>query len=102
MKAVGMDTQLGESGAHWVEVYLGKSFSQGDGLWVWYVSAKQAKFEDCKAEAALGLLVLLLANRPNGVRLHASSLRNSTWVRECAMRLHQAALGAPGVSCGHP
>ena len=97
-----MDTKLDESGAHLVEVYLENSFAHGDGLWARYVSATLAKFEDCKAEAALGLVVLLLANRPNGVHLHGSTLANITRVRECAMRLHQAALGAPGVPAGTP
>ena len=57
LRAAGMDTKLGESGAHLVEVYLENSFAHGDGLWVRYVSATLAKFEDCKAEAALGLFV---------------------------------------------
>ena len=100
MRAAGMDTKLGESGAHLVEVYLGNSFAHGDGLWARYVSATLAKFEDCKVEAALGLWVLLLANRPNGVHLHGSAPANITRVRERARRLHQAALVAPCVPAG--
>ena len=77
-----MDTKKGGSGAHWAELYFESSFAHGDGLWVWYVSAKQAKFDDCKAEAAWDLLVLLLASRPNGAPLHVSTLANITRVRE--------------------
>ena len=85
-----------------MELYFENSFAHGEGLWVSYVSAKQAKFDDCKAEAALDLLVLLLAKSPNGVHLHGPTLANTTRARACTVRLHQAALGAPGVPAGAP
>ena len=102
LRAAGIGAKLPTSSAYWVEVRITASFAHGDGLWVRYVSASQAKFEDCKSEAALDLLVLLLANRPYGVHLHGSTWANIPRVRDCAARLHQAALRAPGVPAGTP
>ena len=85
-----------------MEVYLENSFAHGDGLWVWYVSATQAKFDDCKAEAAWGLLVPLLANRPNGVHLHRSTLANIKRESECTVRFASGSTLGARRSCGRP
>ena len=46
--------------------------------------------------------MILLANRPQGLHLHASTLSNVAEVRACAAEVFQTYFGAPGVSAGAP
>ena len=77
------------------------SFEHGDGLDVEYIGREHTNFKDCQTEAAQLVLAFLLANRPHGVHLHPSTLRNKDRVRATA-ELVQVALGAQGSDLLHP
>ena len=59
-------------------------------------------FKKCQQECCGHLLMILLANRPQGVHLHASTLSNVAEVRALAAEVFQTYFGAPGVSAGAP
>ena len=54
----------GVPGKCYVEAHLDNSYDDGDGLWVHYKGAPLDKLRDCRSQAAVDLLLLLLANRP--------------------------------------
>ena len=98
LKKGGFDARLGEEGAWFVNVQLAHSYEDGDKFWVIYTSAPHKKFQAAQHQAATDLLTLLLANRPQAVHIHPNTMRDIESVRDCATRVHQAALEAPGVS----
>ena len=100
LKEGGLDQMLGQSQAWRVQLKLENSYEAGDGLEIQYFGCEHAKFKDCQAEAALLVLMYLLANRPHGVHLHPSTLRDIQRVRQRALDVHSAAQRAPGVFAG--
>ena len=64
LKDAGIDAMKGVPGKCYVEAHLDNSYDDGDGLWVHYKGAPLDKFRDCRSQAAVDLLLLLLANRP--------------------------------------
>jgi hypothetical protein len=101
LKASGLDEMKGESGKYYVEVTLEDSYDPGDGLKVPYTGARMANFKDCKNEAVVDLLALLLANRPCCVRIHQNSIiPDIKEVRQCADKVYLAARVAAGFDAG--
>ena len=96
----GFDQKLGGDGAWFLKVELGNSYEDGDKFHVNYTSAPHNSFKEAQSQAATDLLTLLLANRPQAVCMHPNTMAHIDLVRDCATRVHQAALEAPGVSAG--
>ena len=101
LKASGLEDQKGEPGKCYVEVTLKNSYEFGDGLKVQYTGALMANFQNCKREAVVDLLALLLANRPLGVRIHKNSINcRVEELQDCARLVYEKACAEAGIAPG--